>query len=66
MVNTTRGRGENRGVGDSQDRLVVVHAGIKQGLDHSKSKFGVLGTIDCFLGLLFSGIAPTILGIGTA
>ena len=53
MVNITRGGGENRGVGDSQDRLVVVHAGVKQGLDHGEGEFGVLGTIDSILGLHF-------------
>ena len=56
MVNTTRGGGENRGVGDSQDRLVVVHAGVKQGLDHSEGEFGVLGTGDCILGLHFGRV----------
>ena len=45
------GRGENRGVVDSQDRLVVVHAGVEQGLDHSEGEFGVLGTGDGILGL---------------
>jgi len=35
MVNITRGRRANGELGDSQDRLGVVHAGIKQGLDHS-------------------------------
>jgi len=47
------GRGENRGMVDSQDRLVVVHAGVKQGLNHSEGKFGVLGTGDSILGLVF-------------
>ena len=47
------GRGENRGMVDSQDRVVVVHAGVKQGLDHSESEFGVLGTSGSILGLSF-------------
>ena len=51
MVNITRGGGENRG--DSQDRLVVVHAGVKQGLDHSEGEFGVLGTGGSISGLVF-------------
>ena len=55
MVNTTRGGGENRGE-DSQDRLVVVQAGVKQGLDHSEGEFGVLGTGDCILGLHFGRV----------
>ena len=53
MVNTTRGRRANGELGDSQDRLGVVHAGVKQGLDHSVGEFGVLGTIDSILGLHF-------------
>ena len=61
MVNTTRGRGENRGVGDSQDRLVVVHAGVKQGLDHGEGEFGVLCTGGSFLGLFFVRIKRVIL-----
>ena len=65
MVNTTRGGGENRGE-DSQDRLVVVHAGVKQGLDHSEGEFGVLSTSGSILGLIFGGIAPAILDKGTA
>jgi len=65
-VNTTKGGGENRRVGDSQDRLVVVHVGVKQGLDHSVGEFGVLGTVDCILGLHFGSIVFSILGIGTA
>ena len=54
MVNTTRG-GRKKGGGerDSQGRLVVVHAGVKQGLDHSVGEFGVLGTGDGILGLHF-------------
>jgi len=51
MVNTKGGGGENSGVVDLQDRLVVVHAGVKQGLDHSEGEFGVLGTGDGILGL---------------
>ena len=51
---------------DSQDRLVVVHAGVKQGLDHSEGEFGVLGTGDGILGLSFSIMPKFILGIGTA
>jgi len=66
MVNITRGGGENRGVGDSQDRLVVVHAGVKQGLDHSEGKFGVLGMGGSILGLSFVIITRLILGTGTA
>ena len=61
MVNITRGGGENRGVGDSQDRLVVVHAGVKQGLDHSEGEFGVLGTEGSILGLFFVRIKRVIL-----
>ena len=61
MVNTTRGGGENRRVGDSQDRLVVVHVGVKQGLDHSEGKFGVFGTIICILSLSFVRIVFFIL-----
>jgi len=44
-------------VEDSQDRLVVVHAGVEQGLDHSEGEFGVLGTGDGILGL-HSGRVP--------
>ena len=51
---------------DSQDRLVIVHAGVKQGLDHSEGKFGVLGTSGSFLCLGFSRIEISILDIGTA
>ena len=65
-MNTTRGGGENRGVVDSQDRLVVVHAGVKQGLDHSESEFGVLGTSGSILGLFFCRIRRVILDKGTA
>ena len=61
------GRGIKQGrVVDSQDRLVVVQAGVKQGLDHSVGEFGVLGTVDCILGLHFGSIVFSILGIGTA
>ena len=56
MVNTKGGGGENSGVVDLQDRLVVVHAGVKQGLDHSEGEFGVLGTGDCILGLHFGRV----------
>ena len=56
------GRGENRGVVDSQDRLVVVHAGVKQGLDHGEGEFGVLCTGGSFLGLFCSSIVFAILG----
>ena len=52
-VNTTKGGGENRRVGDSQDRLVVVHVGVKQGLHHGEGKFGVLGAGGSILSLLF-------------
>ena len=65
-VNTTRGGGENRRVVDSQDRLVVVLLGVKQGLDHSKGEFGVFGTIDCILHLFFRRIEYGILDHGTA
>ena len=51
MVNTTRGGRKKGGERDSQGRLVVVHAGVKQGLDHSVGEFGVLGTGDGILGL---------------
>ena len=47
------GREKKGGERDSQDRLGVVHAGVKQGLDHSEGEFGVLGAIDCILGLFF-------------
>ena len=63
MVNTTRGGGENRGE-DSQDRLVVVHAGVKQGLDHSEGKFGALGTIGSIPGLIFVIRARSVGGNG--
>ena len=53
MVNTTRGGRKKGGERDSQGRLVVVHAGVKQGLDHGEGEFGVLGTIDSILGLHF-------------
>ena len=66
MVNITRGGGESRGMVDSQDRLEVVHAGVKQGLDHGEGEFRVLGTIDCILGLYGRKIIFSILGIGTA
>jgi len=45
------GREKKGGERDSQGRLVVVHAGVKQGLDHSVGEFGVLGTGDGILGL---------------
>jgi len=41
---------------DSQDRLVVVHAGVKQGLDHGEGEFGVLGTIGSILDLYFGRV----------
>ena len=47
-------------MGDSQDRLVVVHAGAKQGLDHSEGEFGILGTIDWFLSLFFRRVGSVI------
>ena len=58
-------RGENVGIfeererrrgkgGDSHDRFKVVGAGVKQGLDHSEGKLGVLGTSGSLLGLFFS------------
>jgi len=52
------------GVGDSQDRLVVVHAGVKQGLDHSEGKFGALGTIGSIPGLIFVIRARSVGGNG--
>ena len=58
--------GKRRGVVDSQDRLVVVLLGVKQGLDHSKGEFGVFGTIDCILHLFFRRIEYGILDHGTA
>ena len=51
---------------DSQDRLVVVHAGVRQGLDHSEGKFGVLGTNGSIPGLFFGRIVFSILSIRTA
>ena len=60
------GRGENRGVVDSQDRLVVVHAGVEQGLDHSEGEFGVLGAGGSIPGLFFGRIVFSILSIRTA
>jgi len=65
-VNTKGGGGENSGVVDLQDRLVVVHAGVKQGLDHSEGEFGVLGTGGSILGLFFCRIRRVILDKGTA
>ena len=56
MVNITRGRRANGELGDSQDRLVVVHAGVKQGLDHGEGEFGVLGTIGSILDLYFGRV----------
>jgi len=51
------GRGIKQGrVVDSQDRLVVVHAGVKQGLDHGEGEFGVLGTIGSILDLYFGRV----------
>ena len=60
------GREKKGGERDSQGRLVVVHAGVKKGLDHSEGKFGVLGTSGSFLCLGFSRIEISILDIGTA
>ena len=51
---------------DSQDRLVVVHAGVKQGLDHSEGEFGVLGTGGSILGLFFVRIRRVIFDKGKA
>jgi len=65
-VNTTKGGGENRRVGDSQDRLVVVHVGVKQGLHHGEGEFGVLGAGGSILSLLFGRLPWVILGIRTA
>ena len=50
------GRDKKGGERDSQGRLEVVHAGVKQGLDHSEGEFGVLGTGDCILGLHFGRV----------
>jgi len=36
--------------------LVIVHAGVKQGLDHSEGGFGVLGTIGSILDLYFGRV----------
>ena len=47
------GREKKGGERDSQGRLGVVQAGVKQGLDHSVGEFGVLGTGDGILGLHF-------------
>ena len=61
------GREKKQGrVVDSQDRLVVVHAGVKQGLDHSEGEFGVLGTSGSILGLHLGIVPIFIIGMGTA
>ena len=60
------GREKKGGERDSQGRLEVVHAGVKQGLDHSESEFGVLGTSGSILGLFFCRIRRVILDKGTA
>jgi len=44
--------------------MVVVHAGVKQGLDHGEGEFGVLGISSSILGPAF-GRVPMILGMGT-
>ena len=49
------------GVVDSQDRLVIVHAGVKQGLDHSEGESGVLGTGGSILTLSLGRIKRVIL-----
>jgi len=46
--------------------LVIVHAGVKQGLDQREGKFGVLGTGGSILGLIFVVVVVVVLGIGTA
>ena len=53
-------------IGDSLDGLVVVHAGVKEGLDHSGGKFGYLGTSGSILGLFFGRIVFLILSTRTA
>jgi len=53
-------------IGDSLDGLVVVHAGVKEGLDHSEGEFGAFGTGDCVLGLNKGGIKIVILSMGAA
>ena len=53
MVNTTRGGRKKGGERDSQGRLGVVQAGVKQGLHHGEGKFGVLGAGGSILSLLF-------------
>jgi len=65
MMNITKG-GAKGGVGDSQDRLVVVHTDVKQGLDHREGEFGVLVTIECKLGLGFDRMPRFTFGFGTA
>jgi len=60
MVNIMRGR-RAKGSGDSQNSFGVIHAGVKEGLDHSESKFGVLGPGGSFLGLFFCRILHKIL-----
>ena len=56
------GREKKQGrVVDSQDRLVVVHAGVKQGLDHSEGESGVLGTGGSILTLSLGRIKRVIL-----
>ena len=49
-----------------QDRLEVVHSGVKQCLHHSEGEFGVLCTGGSFLGLICSSIVFAILDKGTA
>jgi len=44
---------DGRRNGESQDRLVVVHVGVKQGLHHGEGEFGVLGAGGSILSLLF-------------
>ena len=46
--------------------MVIVHAGVKQGLDQREGKFGVLGTGGSILGLIFVVVVVVVLGIGTA
>ena len=46
--------------------MVVVHAGVKQGLDQREGKFGVLVTGGSILGLIFVVVVVVVLGIGTA
>ena len=46
--------------------MVVVHANIKQGLDHREGEFGVLGAGGSILVFFFGSVPRFILDIGTA